>query len=103
MMTLVEDEELDFNDVMSICQRFQKRLNINKTLGDLTQHALFDLCWVQNHLDDYSKDYLKNIILQYQENLSSYATFKLTEAELKLLRKELKFYVIGQIFAILAA
>ncbi|WP_183176061.1 hypothetical protein ACNFX6_04955 [Acinetobacter johnsonii] len=83
-----ENHEINFNEnVHIIIQKFKKHPNPHRVLGDLTQYALFDLCWVQNHLDAYSKDYLKNIILQYQENLSSYATFKLTEAELKLLEK----------------
>ena len=83
-----ENHEINFNEnVHIIIQKFKKHPNPHRVLGDLTQYALFDLCWVQNHLDAYSKDYLKNIILQYQENLSSYATFKLTEAELKLPKK----------------
>ena len=83
-----ENCEISFNENVNIViQKFKEHPNPHSILGDLAQHALFDLCWTQNHLNDHSKVYLKNIILQYQENLSSYATFKLTEEELKLLEK----------------
>lgn len=83
-----ENHEINFNEnVHIIIQKFKEHPEPHRVLGDLTQHALFNLCWAQNHLNTHSKDYLKNIILQYQENLSSYATFKLTEEELKLLEK----------------
>lgn len=83
-----ENYEISFHENVNIViQKFKEHPEPHRVLGDLTQHALFNLCWAQNHLNAHSKDYLKNIILQYQENLSSYATFKLTEEELKLLEK----------------
>lgn len=83
-----ENYEISFHENVNIViQKFKEHPEPHRVLGDLTQHALFNLCWAQNHLNTHSKDYLKNIILQYQENLSSYATFKLMEEELKLLEK----------------
>lgn len=80
--------EVNFKENVNIViQKFKEHPDPYRILGDLTQHALFGLCWTQNHLNDHSKEYLKNIILQYQENLSSYSTLKLTGAELNLLEK----------------
>ena len=80
-----EKSEVDFSDI--IIQKLKEAPELHNILGDLSKHDLFNLCWSQGHLNDHSKLYLKNIVLQYRESLSLHPSFRVRETDIVLLTK----------------